>query len=198
MYFPQLGTLTILMNFQNLMQELSGNSSGNGPVGHIEGGRGGYDQEDSYGSGGDSRPWARQPTGGPAPWQRDRSDRGYEQRDSGSSNPPWASQSRGGGDSYGGYGAAPGQDSAPPPWQQHGPPGGQSYNYGGYQGYDTQAAYNAPPPPAPPGLSSFLQQYGGAPPPPPDMGAPPPPPDSQPPPPPGMGDYIPPPPPPPA
>ncbi|KEF54997.1 branchpoint-bridging protein [Exophiala aquamarina CBS 119918] len=185
---------------ENLMQELSGNPSGNGPVGRIEAGPGGYDQGDSYGSGsgggGDARPWARQPTGAPAPWQRDRQDRGYDQRESGSSNPPWASQNRGVEDSYGGYGGAPGQDSAAPPWQQHAPPGGQSYNYGGYQGYDAQAAYGAPPPPAPPGLSSFLQQYGGAPPPPPDLHAPPPPPDAQPPPPPGMGDYIPPPPPP--
>ncbi|KIV97521.1 branchpoint-bridging protein [Exophiala mesophila] len=191
---------------ENLMQELSGNPSSGGPVGRIEAGPGGYDQGESYGSGGDSRPWARQPTGAPAPWQRDRQDRGgYDQRDSGSSVPPWAAQNHGrGNDSYGGgYGSAPGQGGGAPPWQQQAPPppppGGQSYNYGGYQGYDAQAGYGSvPPPPAPPGLSSFLQQYGGAPPPPPDSHAPPPPPPGeQPPPPPGMGDYPPPPPPPP-
>jgi len=181
---------------ENFMQELSGNPSGNGAAGRIEAGPGGYDQGDSYGGaggGGESRPWARQPTGGAAPWQRDRQDRDHENRDSGSSLPPWA-QSRGGGDSHaGGYGSAPGHEA--PPWQQQAPPGGQSYGYGGYPGYDAQAAaYGAPPPPsAPPGLTSFLQQYSGAPPPPPDSQAPPPPPDSQPPPPPG--DYVPPPPP---
>ncbi|ETI20462.1 branchpoint-bridging protein [Cladophialophora carrionii CBS 160.54] len=200
---------------ESLMQELSGNASGNGPAGHIEAAPAGYDRGDSYGGGGggDSRPWARQQpgagTGGPAPWQRDRQERDYGNRernyghrerdygdrDGGSSLPPWQ-QSRGG-DSHGGYGAAPGQPAAAP-WQQQ-PPPGQNYGaYGGYAGYDAQAAYGAPPAAAPPGLSSFLQQYGmaaGAPPPPPDAGAPPPPPDDQPPPPPGMGDYVPPPPP---
>ncbi|KIW25377.1 branchpoint-bridging protein [Cladophialophora immunda] len=205
---------------ENLMQELSGNASGNGPAGRIEAAPGGYDQGDSYTAGGDSRPWARQPTGGVAPWQRDRQERqdrdyghreygqrGYESRDHGhrdgdSSLPPWA-QSRGG-DAHGGYGAAPAQAAAP--WQQpqhqqyqqhqQQPPPAQTYGYGGYHGYDAQPSYGVPPPPAPPGLSSFLQQYGGgvAPPPPPDSQAPPPPPD-QPPPPPGMRDYYPPPPP---
>ncbi|KIW93119.1 branchpoint-bridging protein [Cladophialophora bantiana CBS 173.52] len=199
---------------ENLMQELSGNASGNGPAGRIEAAPGAYDQGDSYAAGGDSRPWARQPTGGVAPWQRDRQDRherdyaprdygqrdygdrDYSHRDGGSSLPPWA-QSRGG-DTQGGYGAAPTQ--AAPPWQQpqqQQPPPAQGYGYGGYHGYDAQPAYGVPPPPAaPPGLSSFLQQYSGtaAPPPPPDVQAPPPPPD-QPPPPPGMRDYYPPPPP---
>ncbi|EXJ54446.1 branchpoint-bridging protein [Cladophialophora yegresii CBS 114405] len=200
---------------ESLMQELSGNASGNGPAGHIEAAPAGYDRGDSYGGGGggDSRPWARQQpgagAGGPAPWQRDRQERDYGNRernyghrerdygdrDGGSSLPPWQ-QSRGG-ESHGAYGAAPGQGAAAP-WQQQ-PPPGQNYGaYGGYAGYDAQAAYGAPPAGAPPGLSSFLQQYGmaaGAPPPPPDAGAPPPPPDDQPPPPPGMGDYVPPPPP---
>lgn len=173
---------------QNLMQELSGNASGNGPVGRIEAAPGGYDQGDSYGAGagGDARPWARQPTGAAAPWQRERQD-----RDGGSSLPPW--QQGRAGNTQGEYGAAPGQQAAP--WQQQAPPGGQAYGYGGYPGYDPQAAYGVPPPPsAPPGLSSFLQQYGSAPPPPPDAGAPPPPPDFQPPPP--GSDYVPPPPPP--
>ncbi|KAK4938414.1 hypothetical protein LTR10_021131 [Elasticomyces elasticus] len=174
---------------ENLMQELSGNPSGDGPVGRIEAAPGGYDQGESYGAGAgnDARPWARQPTGAAAPWQQDRRD-----RDGGSSLPPWQ-QSRAG-NTQAEYGAAPGQQAAP--WQQQAPPGGQSYGYGGYPGYDPQAAYGAPPPPpsAPPGISSFLQQYGSAPPPPPDAGAPPPPPEFQPPPP--GNDYVPPPPPP--
>ncbi|KIW62685.1 branchpoint-bridging protein [Phialophora macrospora] len=205
---------------ESLMQELSGNPSGDGPAGRIEAAPAGYERVDSYGGGGgggDSRPWARQPpgagagagAGGPAPWQRDRQERDYGNRernyghrerdygdrDGGSSLPPW--QQPRGGDAHGGYGAPPGQPAAAP-WQQQ-PPPGQNYGaYGGYSGYDAQAAYGAPPAGAPPGLSSFLQQYGmaaGAPPPPPDVGAPPPPPDDQPPPPPGMGDYVPPPPP---
>jgi splicing factor 1 len=182
------------------MQELSGNPSAEGPAGRIEAAPGGYDQGDSYGGsgggggGGESRPWARQPTGAAAPWQRDRQERDYGNRDAGSSLPPWQ-QSRGG-DAQGGYGAAPGQAAGgAAPWQQQPPPGQNYGNYAGYSGYDTQATYGAPPAAAPPGLSSFLQQYGSAPPPPSDAQAPPPPPDEQPPPPPGMGDYVPPPPP---
>lgn len=182
---------------QNLMQELSGNPSGNGPAGRIEAAPGSYDHGGAP-AGGDSRPWARQPTGAPAPWQRERPDRDYGARDSGSSSlPPW--QQNRGGDSHAGYGAPPGSEV--PPWQQQAPPApvGQPYGYGGYPGYDAQAAYGVPPPPppaAPPGLSTFLQQFSTAPPPPPDTHAPPPPPDGQPPPPPpGMGDYVPPPPP---
>ncbi len=177
------GSMTSTNVLQNLMQELSGNPSGP-PAGRIEAAPGGYDQQDSYGGGGggDSRPWARQPTGAPAPWQRERPD-----RDAGSSLPPWQ-QSR-----QADYGSAPAHQAAP--WQQQAPPGGQSYGYSGYPGYDPQTAYGVPPPPAaPPGISSFLQQYGQAPPPPPDGAAPPPPPDAQPPPP--SNDYIPPPPPP--
>ncbi|EXJ81930.1 branchpoint-bridging protein [Capronia coronata CBS 617.96] len=182
---------------ENLMQELSGNPSGNGPAGRIEAGPGSYDQGDAYGgppSGADSRPWARQPTGAAAPWQRDRQERDYGARDSGASAPPWAQAH--GGDNRTGYGAAPGHEAAAAPWQQQAPAVGQPYAYGGYPGYDAQAGYGVPPPPAaPPGLSTFLQQFSNAPPPPPDTNAPPPPPDLQPPPPPGMGDYIPPPPP---
>ncbi|KAJ4527954.1 hypothetical protein HRR83_000706 [Exophiala dermatitidis] len=188
---------------ENLMQELSGNPSGNDPVGRIEAAPSGYDQADSYSGApthGDSRPWARQPTGGPAPWQRDRQERDYGAREGGTSLPPWA-QNRGA-DSHGGYGSAPASHDLPP-WQQQAPPVAQPYGYGGYPGYDGQAAYGVPPPPAavagavPPSLSSFLQRFAGnAPPPPPDTQAPPPPPpDNQPPPPPGMDDYVPPPPP---
>jgi len=168
---------------ENLMQELSGNPGADGPAGRIEAAPGGYDLGDSYGGGGDSRPWARQPTGAAAPWQQDRQERGYGARDGGSSLPPW--QQPRGGDAQAGYGAAPGQSAAP--WQQQPPPGQNYGGYAGYPGYDAQASYGVPPPSAPPGLSSFLQQYGaaaGAPPPPPDAGAPPPPPDDQPPPPP--------------
>ncbi|KIX05119.1 branchpoint-bridging protein [Rhinocladiella mackenziei CBS 650.93] len=190
---------------ENLMQELSGRPSGNGPAGRIEAAPGGYDQADSYGGGRDTgsadpRPWARPATGAPAPWQRDRQERGYENRESGSSLPPWALH-RAADNHGGGYGSAPGHEA--PPWQQQQPPA-QSYAYGGYPGYDPQTAYGVPPPPpqAPPGLSAFLQQYAAAAavtasgaPPPPDTQAPPPPPDVQPPPPPGMDDHIPPPPP---
>ena len=179
---------------QNLMQELSGNPSA-GPAGRIEAAPGTWDQGDSYGGGGDSRPWARpQASGGAAPWQqRDRPQNDYGSRDGGSGAAPWAS--RGGSDNYGGgYGGAPGSGAAP--WQQQAPPPpppGQSYGgYGGYQGYDQGGYGGAPPPPAPPGLSDFLQQYGQQPPPPPaDIPAPPP--YNAPPPPPG--DVPPPPPP---
>ena len=178
-------TNTVIDPPQNLMQELSGNPSGDGAAGRIEAAPGGYDQGDSYGGGSDSRPWARQPTGAAAPWQRDRQERDYGNRDGGSSLPPW--QQPRGGDSHGGYGAAPGQAAAP--WQQQPPPGQNYGGYAGYPGYDSQSAQGVPPPPAPPGLSSFLQQYGAG------GAAPPPPPDDQAPPPPPAGDYVPPPPP---
>jgi splicing factor 1 len=192
------------------MQELSGNGSGAGPAGRIEAAPGGYDQGDSYrGAGGaEPRPWERQPTGGAAPWQRDRQNRDYEQRDTGSSAPPWA-QSRGNGDTHGGYGSAPRGDA--PPWQQQQqhqqPPAAAAapanYGYGTYPGDATQQAQGFV---IPPNISSFLQQYStgaaaGLPPPPPDANAPPPPPDAhapppppptagQPPPPPGMDGYA--------
>lgn len=179
---------------ENLMQELSGNPSGNGPAGHLEAAPPGYDQADSYGGGGESRPWAREPTNAAAPWQ-ERRERNYEPREGGSSAAPWAQHRAG--NAHGGYGSAqPSQGHEPAPWGQQAPGGGaQAYGYGGYPGYDHQAGYDVPPP-APPGLSSFLQQYGQAPPPPPDGQAPPPPPDMQAPPPPGMDSYVPPPPPP--
>ncbi len=184
------------------MNELSGNPAGN-PVGNgdlppqrIEAGPGAYGQSDSYGGDRDLKPWERQPTGGAAPWQRDRNDRGgrddYVSRDQGGSSArPWASGNKendnyGG---YGGYGGAPSGGAAP--WQQQQqppPPGGQSGSgYAGYPGSGYDQGYGAPPPAAPPGLSSFLHQYGGAappPPPPPSGDAPPPPPSDYPPPPP--------------
>jgi splicing factor 1 len=189
---------------QNLMQELSGNPSGNGEAGRIEAGPGMYEQGDSYGGKQDLKPWQRQPTNATAPWQRERVDRGdrdrdgYGAREPTGSAPPWAQHNRGG-DSYGGgYGGAPGSNVTP--WQHQAPPGGPGYGYGGYPGggYGDLSAggYGAPPPPAPPGLSSFLQQYSSAPPPPPGDAPPPPPPsgDTLPPPPPSH-DYPPPPPP---
>jgi splicing factor 1 len=194
---PSFQSLIVL---QNLMQELSGNPS-NGPAGQIEAAPGTWDQGDSYGGGGDSRPWARpQQSGGAVPWQRERQQDNYGGRDGGAAPAPWAQgRGAGGGDSYGGYGGAPGggaPGSAAAPWQQQAPPppppGGQNYGgYGGYPGYDQGEYGQAPPPPAPPGLSDFLQQYGQQPPPPPsDMpgpppyNAPPPPPGDVPPPPP--------------
>ena len=41
-------------------------------MGRIEAGPGMYDPGDSYGGGADAKPWQRQPTGGAAPWQRER------------------------------------------------------------------------------------------------------------------------------
>ena len=184
------------------MQELSGNPSGNGETSQrIEAGPGMYDHGDTYSGDQDLKPWQRQPTGAAAPWQRNRNDRrdDYVPRDQGGAAPPWASGNRGG-DSYGGFGGAPGNNIAP--WEQPPPPppGGQpSYGYGGYPGSgfgEHGAAYGAPPPAAPPGLSSFLQQYAGAPPPPPSGDALPPPPSGDaPPPPPPPSEYPPPPPP---
>lgn len=186
---------------QQLMNELSGNPAGNGdmPPQRIEAGPGTYGQSDSYGGDRDLKPWQRQPTGGAAPWQRDRNDRGgrddYGSRDQGdSSSRPWASGNRDT-DNYGGYGGAPGGAA---PWQQQQappPPGGQAgYGYGAYPGSGYDQGYGAPPVAAPPGLSSFMQQYGGAPPPPPGDAPPPPPPSADAPPPP-PSDYPPPPPP---
>jgi splicing factor 1 len=185
------------------MNELSGNPSGNGdmPPQRIEAGPGMYEQGDSYGGGDrDLKPWQRQPTGGAAPWQRDRNDRGghddYGSRDpGGSSTRPWASGNREN-ESYGSYGGAPGAGAAP--WQQQQPPppppGGQTgYGYGGYPGSGYDQGYGVPPPAAPPGLSSFMHQYAGAPPPPPGDAPPPPPPSGDAPPPP-PSDYPPPPP----
>lgn len=185
------------------MNELSGNPVGNGdmPPRRIEPGPGMYEQGDSYGGDRDVKPWQRQPTGGPAPWQRERFERGFEDYGSrdhgGSSGRPWASTNRDH-ENYGGYGGAPGGHA--PPWQQQQPPppgpGGQAgYGYGGgypASGYDQ--SYAAPPPPAPPGMSPFVPQYGGAPPPPPGDAPPPPPPSGDAPPPP-PSDYPPPPPP---
>lgn len=167
----RIGGDAVDREMENLMQELSGNPS-NGPAGYLESGQGGYDPN-SYGAA--PKPWERPPSGAPAPWHRDRPDRGGY-GDQNSSAPPWQ-QSRSN-DNYGGYGAPPGSNAAP--WHQQAPPPPppQDYGYGGYQGYGNQGGYEAPPPPPPAGLSSFLQNYSGAPPPPPpsDPNAPPPPP----------------------
>jgi len=192
---------------ENLMQELSGNPSGNGPAGHIEAAPGMYDQA-GYG-GASAKPWERQPTGGAAPWQRPREERGgYDQgAGAGAGAAPWQ-QSR----PADNYGAAP----PPPggaPWQQQAAPGhgyaaygaAPGYDQGGYgavpgydQGYGAAPGYDqgyGAPPAAPPGLSDFLQQYGQAPPPPPgDQPPPPPSHDAGPPPPPGYDQPPPPPP----
>lgn len=163
---------------ENFMQELSGAPSNGGPAGYLESGQGGYDPA-GY-SAAPKNPWDRPaPTGGAAPWAREREDRGgYEQP----SAAPW--QQPRGNDSYNSY-APPGGSAAP--WQQQAPPPPppQDYGYGGYQQGYGQNGYEAPPPPPPAGLSSFLQQYSQAPPPPPsDPNAPPPPPSGDVPPPP--------------
>lgn len=201
--YPPIPPLMNLYTYasQQLMQELNGAPAGNGAAPQrIEAGPGMYDQGDSYGGDRDLKPWQRQPTGAPAPWQQDRFDRDdYGSRDhGGSAPPPWATGNRGG-DSYGGYSGAPGSSAAP--WHQQAPPpppppvGQPGYGYGAYPGYDQGIGYGAPPAAAPPGLSSFLQQYSGAPPPPPSDGPPPPPPSNDAPPPPPSSDYPPPPPP---
>ncbi len=103
------------------MNELSGNPAGNGdvPPQRIEAAPGMYNQGESFGGDRDVKPWQRQPTGGAAPWQRERNDRGrddYGARDQGGSSArPWAGGNRDQ-DSYGGYGGAPGGGAAP--WQQ--------------------------------------------------------------------------------
>ncbi|KAL9102632.1 MAG: hypothetical protein Q9163_002247 [Psora crenata] len=203
--------------YEQLMQELSGNPVSGEPRQRIEAGPGGYENGNRDGYGQDDRdvkPWQRGPTGAPAPWQRGGDDRRDDYHRDGGSAPPWA---RGGNDNYGGYhsgggyggppggGAAPWQrqDNPPPP-----PPSGDEYSYGGYPGGYAAAnggyggQQNMGPPPgmgsgagglgAPPGLGALFQNYGGngA-----GGGAPPPPPsDDLPPPPPS--DQPPPPPPP--
>ncbi|KAK4044875.1 hypothetical protein C8A01DRAFT_31061 [Parachaetomium inaequale] len=163
--------------YEQLMQELGG--TGAAPA-RIEAGPG---SNGPPGGGGDARPWARGPTGGPAPWRsRNNNDRDEGGPPNGPSGgpAPWArdrgdrdrdrgyrgSDGRDGGDSYypGGqnsYGSAP---SAPgtAPWHQ---PMGAQAGYGGYPGYGGYGAPGAPPGVggAPPGL----------PPPPPPGGAPP-------------------------
>jgi splicing factor 1 len=189
------------------MNELSGNPAGNGdmPPQRIEAGPGTYDQGDSFGGERDLKPWQRQPTGGAAPWQRERSDRprdDYGSRDQGASSArPWASGGRDHDNYGGGYGGAPGGGGGggPAPWQQAPPPappgGPPAYGYGGYPGSGYDSGYGAPPGAAPPGLGSYMHQYGGGPPPPPPGDAPPPPPPSGDAPPPPPADYPPPPPP---
>ncbi|KXX74434.1 Branchpoint-bridging protein [Madurella mycetomatis] len=163
--------------YEQLMQELGG--TGAAPA-RIEAGPGSH----GNGGGSDARPWARGPTGGPAPWRSRNQDRDNEGGSSGGPA-PWArdrdrgdrgdrgdrdrgyrgGDGRDGGDSYYGSGQSSyGAAAAAPgtaPWHQ--PVGGPA-GYGGYPGY---SAYGAPG--APPGM-------GGAPPglpPPPPGGAPP-------------------------
>jgi splicing factor 1 len=162
--------------YESLMNELSGASgagAGAGPPQRIEAGPGRYDA----GAGGDSSapPWARGPTGAPAPWSRLR-----EERDGPSGGPaPWAAGGRN--DNYPGYGqdsygAAPPAPGGAAPWQQAAaaippPPGGQQYGYGAYPGYDATAApgYGAPP-----GMANFYHGAAVNPPPPPGDAPPPP------------------------
>jgi splicing factor 1 len=183
------------LTIQNLMQELSGNPS-NGPTARIEAAPGGnpWDQGYSGGGGESARPWEQRaaPSGGAAPWQRDRQDN-Y----GGSNNAPWSAPRND--NNYGGYGAAPGAPGAggAAPWASQAPPppppGGGYGGYAGYPGYD-QSGYGAPAA-APPGLSDFLQQYSQQAPPPPPSDIPAPPPDYSQAPPPPPGDVPPPPPP---
>jgi splicing factor 1 len=172
--------------YEQLMQELGG--TGAAPA-RIEAGPGSQGAPAAGGAGGaDARPWARGPTGGPAPWRSRNNDRDNEGGPPGgppagpSGGPaPWArdrggdrdrdrgyrgSDGRDGGDSYypGGQGSYGGAPSAPgtAPWNQ---PAGAAAGYGGYPSYGGYGAPGAPPGVggAPPGL----------PPPPPPGGAPP-------------------------
>ncbi|KAL2130738.1 hypothetical protein VTI74DRAFT_6002 [Chaetomium olivicolor] len=160
--------------YEQLMQELGG--TGAAPA-RIEAGPGSHGPS----GGNDARPWARGPTGGPAPWRARNNDRDHEGGPSGGPA-PWArdrdrgdrdrgyrgSDGRDGGDSYypgqSSYGGAP---SAPgtAPWHQ---PMAAPTGYGGYPGYGGYGAPGAPPgvAGAPPGLPP--------PPPPPPPGAAPP------------------------
>jgi splicing factor 1 len=187
---------------EQLMQELGG-GSGAAPA-QIEAGPGGQNGGDNV------KPWQRGPTGaaapwrtrsdddqggsrgGPAPWQRDREDRGRDNQR--------------GGDSYYGGGQQGYSSGGAAPWQQAAqqPAPGTQGGYGAYPGYGGYAAppgMGAPPgipqagaglaapPGLPGGINALIQQYAqGAPPPPPPSGeAPPPPPGDQPPPPPPPG-----------
>ncbi|EAQ86082.1 hypothetical protein CHGG_07335 [Chaetomium globosum CBS 148.51] len=171
--------------YEQLMQELGG--TGAAPA-RIEAGPGSHGPPPAGGAGGaDARPWARGPTGGPAPWRSRNNDR---DNDGGppagppagpSGGPaPWArdrgdrdrdrgyrgSDGRDGGDSYYPAGQASyggGAPSAPgtAPWNQP----AAAVGYGGYPGY---GGYGAPG--APPGMGGAPP---GLPPPPPPGGAPP-------------------------
>jgi len=181
---------------KQLMQEIGG--GGGAAPARIEAGPGN----------GDSKPWQRGPSGGPAPWRRG-NDRDNEGGGSGGAA-PWArdrnsrSNDGQGGDYYNGQGNYGGSAPAPPgaaPWHQ--PPGAPPAGlpaFPGFPGYGAPPGMGAappglPPPPgaaglgAPPGISNGLNaliaQYSGAAPPPPPAGdAPPPPPSDLPPPPP--------------
>ncbi|KAL2025182.1 hypothetical protein VTK56DRAFT_184 [Thermocarpiscus australiensis] len=162
--------------YEQLMQELGG--TGAAPA-RIEAGPG----SQANGGGSDARPWARGPTGGPAPWRVRNHDRDNESGPSGPSGgpAPWArdrdrdrdrgyrgGEGRDGGDSYYGAGAnAYGAPAAPPgtaPWHQ---PVGAQPAYGAFPGY---SAYGAPG--APPGMGAPPSGLPPPPPPPPG-GAPP-------------------------
>ncbi|KAF6826874.1 branchpoint-bridging protein [Colletotrichum plurivorum] len=156
--------------YEQLMQELGGGSSGGGAPARIEAGPGSYNN----GPSGDAKPWQRGPTGGPAPWRsRNNDSRDDRDRDGGGGGggggggaAPWArdrnrrddhggggdSYYGGGGQGYGGQAAAGGAPGAAP-WHQ--PPGTQNGygGYGGYSGYGAPPGMSAPPPgiPPPPG-----------------------------------------------
>ncbi|KAL2759186.1 hypothetical protein ACRALDRAFT_2041159 [Sodiomyces alcalophilus JCM 7366] len=206
--------------YEQLMQELGGGSSSNGPPARIEAGPGSPSTANND-QRSDARPWQRGPTGGPAPWRMRNNDSNHEGGGS-SASAPWSrdrhrgnDDHRGGGDSYYGGGSTAPASQGPAgsaPWHQ--PPGTQN-GYGGYPGYSgyggappAPPGMNGPPPPGlppPPGaaglgappsmpgnVNALIQQYAGG------AGAPPPPPpppsDNVPPPPPR--DQPPPPPPP--
>ncbi|KAK4100119.1 hypothetical protein N658DRAFT_559824 [Parathielavia hyrcaniae] len=160
--------------YEQLMQELGG--TGAAPA-RIEAGPG----PQGPSGGGDARPWARGPTGGPAPWRSRNNERENEAAPSGGPA-PWARDRGGdrdrdrgyrdggrvGGDSYnpgsqGAYGgaapSAPGTGAAP--WHQ---PVAAPTGYGGYPTYGGYGAPGAPPGmgAAPPGLAP--PPPGGAPP----------------------------------
>ncbi|PBP19277.1 branchpoint-bridging protein [Diplocarpon rosae] len=200
--------------YESLMQELSGApASGDAPRRIESGPAAGFDQPPQD----DMKPWQRGPTGAAAPWQKRDDNRGYEPRDSAPPAPsggaaPWArdrgrgngTDSRGGDSYYGGgqsYNAPPpgpsGASGTAAPWaQQQAPAYPPPAGYGGYAapgynaGYPPQQTMGAPPGLAAPpglsgaGLSALLQQFAGSPPPPPTSSIPPPPPGSAPPPPP--------------
>ncbi|KAK2629091.1 hypothetical protein QTJ16_002194 [Diplocarpon rosae] len=199
--------------YESLMQELSGApATGDAPRRIESGPAAGFDQPPQD----DVKPWQRGPTGAAAPWQKRDDNRGYEPRDSAPPAPsggaaPWArdrgrgngTDSRGGDSYYGGgqsYTAPPGPTGASgtaAPWaQQQAPAYPPPAGYGGYAapgynaGYPPQQSMGAPPGLAAPpglsgaGLSALLQQFAGSPPPPPTSSIPPPPPGSAPPPPP--------------
>jgi len=121
-------------DYEKLMNELGGGTASDPSrqIGWQEGGaNGGYP-----GGQGSAKPWERQPTGAPAPWQARQEPTGGPA--------PWAN--RGGRDDYNGSGGYNAGGGAGAPWQQQQQQQAPSYGYGAPP-QTAPWAMNAPPPP---------------------------------------------------